>query len=199
MGDVNNKTVVIEESESSSPPSLSSSGDSLLGLSQEQKERMERNREAARQRRLLIIKERTAEEESLLGSQNQSNNKNGFFNDNDNTDAPGLTAVSTISEPAAKKAKRMNAKESEFMTDLRNVCSQGSIVRVHGTKLIDTGGGFLIEEQDLIEQEEAEKLVTVQPAPLIPSDVPICEECGVEFAVSFLFEKFDYPVCDKCK
>jgi hypothetical protein len=198
MGDVNNKTVVVEESESSSPPSLSSSGDSLLGLSQEQKERMERNREAARQRRLLIIKERTADEESLLGSQNQSNNKNGFFDDNDNTDAPALTAVS-VSEPAAKKAKRMNAKESEFMTDLRNVCSQGSIVRVHGTKLIDTGGGFLIEEQDLIEQEEAEKLVTVQPAPLIPSDVPICEECGVEFAVSFLFEKFDYPVCDKCK
>lgn len=101
------------------------------------------------------------------------------------TDTPG----------PAKKSK----KESQYMTDLNKVVSQGSVVRVQGTKLIDTGGGFLIEEKDLVEQEEAEKVIIPQEAPFIPTDVPHCTECSSEFQDSFLYKTYDYPVCDKCK
>lgn len=142
-------------------------------ITAEQRERMERNRLAAQKR----LREKAAAMEEVLTAYGIP------------TDDP------QASSGQAKKRK----KESQFMTDINKVASQGSVVRVSGTKLIDTGGGFLIEEKDLVEQEEAEKVVLPQKAPFIPTDVPICLECSKEFQDSFLFQGYDLPVCDKCK
>jgi len=94
------------------------------------------------------------------------------------------------------------APPSQFMKDTLNVASEGSIVRVQGTKLIDTGGGFLLEEKDLVEPENevASKPVAQQfPAPIIPTDAPNCLECKNEFQESYLLRTYEHVVCDSCK
>lgn len=141
-------------------------------ITREGRERMERNRLAAQKR--LQTRQQTLNE--ILEA---------YEIPNDNGDAP------------PQKKKRA---EDPFFKDLNQVASQGSVVRVLGSKLIDTGGGFLIEEKDLIEEEEKPVKITLKdPAPFIPGDVPKCEECEEEFQHSFLLENYDLTVCDQCK
>ncbi|XP_013403478.1 DNA repair protein complementing XP-A cells homolog isoform X2 [Lingula anatina] len=70
-------------------------------------------------------------------------------------------------------------------------------VKVPG-KVIDTGGGFLLEEED---QQEAASTVKIAhpPAPVISTDLLICNECSKEFMDSFLYSHFEEFVCDKCR
>jgi hypothetical protein len=152
-------------------------------LSSEQKARIERNREVARERLKKRIMEESSNEEPTTPPPTDKSTFGGF--------------AMVDGQPKSKRAK--HGKESAFMTDLKNVCSEGSVVRIQGTKLIDTGGGFLIEEGDFVEQEEEEKVLTVQPAAFIPTDTPLCEECGVPFSDSYLLLTFDYAACDTCK
>ncbi|KAF7993339.1 hypothetical protein HCN44_006399 [Aphidius gifuensis] len=82
------------------------------------------------------------------------------------------------------------AKESE-----KNGTS-GKSIKVQGQKVIDTGGGFLIEEDDDLEKE----MLKIPDEPLLMMfDLPSCEECGKEFNESYLFETFDLPVCNACR
>lgn len=165
-------------------------------LSQEQKDRIARNREAALQRRQKRVDE--AELEFLIdmeGREEEDKRNRAKFD----TSFGGFAyADGGSGAPNAKRA-RNSGKESQLMTDMRNVCSEGSIVRIQGTKVIDTGGGFLIEEGDLVETEEEEKVITFQPGPFVPGEAPNCEDCGSSFSDSYLLLNFDYPVCDSCK
>lgn len=72
----------------------------------------------------------------------------------------------------------------------------GKVVKLQGQRVVDSGAGFLIEESDELEKELI-KLVDT-PAPIV-SDLPVCEECKKEFKDSFMFQKFDYPVCNACR
>lgn len=72
-----------------------------------------------------------------------------------------------------------------------------SIIRVQGSRFVDTGGGFLLEEKDGCE-DFIEELSEVLP-PIIEPERPSCVECSEKFPDSFLFQNFDYPVCDKCR
>ncbi|XP_046433683.1 DNA repair protein complementing XP-A cells homolog isoform X2 [Neodiprion fabricii] len=72
----------------------------------------------------------------------------------------------------------------------------GRLVKVRGQRVIDSGGGFLIEEDDELEQQMLK--ITSVPAPII-SKLPICNECLGEFKDSYLFQTFDLLVCDKCR
>ncbi len=76
---------------------------------------------------------------------------------------------------------------------------RGQVVRVQGTKLIDTGGGFLLEEEDLVAEEEAERIIIVEPAAIVPTDTPSCEQCGRDFSSSYLLHNYDLSVCDACR
>lgn len=84
-----------------------------------------------------------------------------------------------------------------YFRNISNSVEQ-SIIRVQGSKFIDTGGGFLIEETDL-EKEKEPKEVKEIPPPIIEPERPTCEECSEKFGDSFLFQNFDYPVCDTCR
>nr|CAG4641379.1 EOG090X0KP6 [Eulimnadia texana] len=75
----------------------------------------------------------------------------------------------------------------------------GDFLKVNKKKLQCLWRGFLIDENDLNEQEDSPKKIADQPAPIIKSDRPNCDECGSEFHDSFLFRSFLYPVCDSCK
>lgn len=82
---------------------------------------------------------------------------------------------------------------SRFFLDF-HLCSV-----VKKTKLIDSGGGFLIEKDitdaDETQNDEPETVEEVLP---LPVSHEICEECGVPFIDAYLMNKFDYSVCDKC-
>ncbi|XP_033219311.1 DNA repair protein complementing XP-A cells homolog [Belonocnema kinseyi] len=74
--------------------------------------------------------------------------------------------------------------------------STGKSIKIQGQRVIDSGAGFLIDENEDLE-EEMLKIVDV-PAPIV-SGLPTCDECKAEFKDSFLLQKFDYSVCDACR
>nr|XP_016935093.1 DNA repair protein complementing XP-A cells homolog [Drosophila suzukii] len=88
--------------------------------------------------------------------------------------------------------------------------SQGSsVIKVQGTKYIDSGGGFLLEQPVLPAAPGAAGatgLRSAEEAPPILDDaiaIPVqyeeCLECGDMFADSYLFNNFGHSVCDKCR
>ncbi|KAI4472305.1 hypothetical protein M0802_016957 [Mischocyttarus mexicanus] len=77
-----------------------------------------------------------------------------------------------------------------------NESSTGRAIKVQGKRVIDSGGGFLIEENDDLEREMLN--IVTQPAPIITS-LPHCNECNKEFKDSYLLQTFDLLVCDSCR
>merc|ERR1712150_182804 len=103
-----------------------------------------------------------------------------------------MGSAKLISRPDSEKAPKQcfltgESLESQFLSSQPNE-----------KKTIDTGAGFFIEEED-----EAERKIAVDPAPLMPDPKdgrPQCEECSEELlGDSYHFKTFDVEVCDKCK
>lgn len=69
-------------------------------------------------------------------------------------------------------------------------------IKVQGKRVIDSGGGFLIEENDDLEEQMLK--ITSEPAPIL-IDLPRCEECKNEFNDSYLLQTFELSVCDDCR
>lgn len=75
------------------------------------------------------------------------------------------------------------------------------------TKLVDSGGGFLIEKEVTVdasdvrkEVNEAARLDVVDSdGILIPIVYETCLECNEKFAESYLMTNFNYSVCEKCR
>ncbi|XP_043236538.1 DNA repair protein complementing XP-A cells homolog [Amphibalanus amphitrite] len=74
----------------------------------------------------------------------------------------------------------------------------GRVLRVQGTRLVDSGGGFFIDESES-EAPAGPPPLREKPAPLHITDRPDCDECGAPVASSFLVDSFDWPVCDPCQ
>nr|CAG4650658.1 EOG090X0KP6 [Sida crystallina] len=74
-----------------------------------------------------------------------------------------------------------------------------SVIHISNSRMIDTGGGFLIEQNQLEEQEAQPITITQDPAPIIESERPHCLTCELPLYDSFLYRSFLYPVCDSCK
>ncbi|XP_068974680.1 DNA repair protein complementing XP-A cells homolog [Bombus flavifrons] len=68
--------------------------------------------------------------------------------------------------------------------------------KVQGQRVIDSGGGFLIEESDELEQQMLQ--IISKPAPILV-DFPHCDECKNEFKDSYLLQTFNLSVCDNCR
>ncbi|XP_012277440.1 DNA repair protein complementing XP-A cells homolog isoform X2 [Orussus abietinus] len=75
-------------------------------------------------------------------------------------------------------------------------CTSGRLLKVQGQRVIDSGGGFLIEEDEVLEQEMLN--IVAEPAPIIGT-LPRCEQCQNEYKDSYLLQTFDLSVCDKCR
>ncbi|XP_075168550.1 DNA repair protein complementing XP-A cells homolog Xpac [Haematobia irritans] len=94
-----------------------------------------------------------------------------------------------VSHPYALARKDVNAGDGT-----------SSVIKVQGTKYVDSGGGFLIE-QPVTSNGTAgtEQPNLVDDAIAIPVKYDECLECGEMFADSFLMNNFNYSVCDKCR
>uniref|UniRef100_A0A182MIZ7 XPA C-terminal domain-containing protein n=1 Tax=Anopheles culicifacies TaxID=139723 RepID=A0A182MIZ7_9DIPT len=89
-----------------------------------------------------------------------------------------------------------NKKQAETAVSVNNV------IKVSGTKYIDSGGGFLIEQRTNpteVETGEQSESTPESDAVPVPIDYDECLECGDRFADSYLLSTFDYSVCDACR
>nr|CAG4646735.1 EOG090X0KP6 [Macrothrix elegans] len=74
-----------------------------------------------------------------------------------------------------------------------------SVIRVQNSRLIDSGGGFLIDEEELEKERTKEVVITEDPAPIIIPERPHCDECEQPIHDSYLYRSFNFPVCDSCR
>ncbi|XP_049291538.1 DNA repair protein complementing XP-A cells homolog [Anopheles funestus] len=108
------------------------------------------------------------------------------------------------------RQKAINLRQARLLThpyssdkkQTETAVSVNNVIKVSGTKYIDSGGGFLIEQRtNPTEDETSERLESIQESDTVP--VPIeydeCLECGDRFADSYLFNTFNYSVCDACR
>lgn len=77
------------------------------------------------------------------------------------------------------------------------------IIKVQGTKYVDSGGGFLIEQPVAFQGSSTEKETGIANSANIDTiNIPVhyeeCLICNEKFAESFLSKNFDYNVCDIC-
>ncbi|XP_071845817.1 DNA repair protein complementing XP-A cells homolog isoform X2 [Apostichopus japonicus] len=63
--------------------------------------------------------------------------------------------------------------------------------------LLDTNAGFLIQEDEVVEEEELN--IVQEPGPLLGAGLLRCLECGNDFQDSSLYKQFDHSVCDDCR
>lgn len=103
-----------------------------------------------------------------------------------------------------RKGKLVSHPYSVLKKDLN--LPENSVIKVHGTKFVDSGGGFLLEapltaSQHALKNKLAQETTTTHEDP--PVTFPItykeCLECGDKFFDSYLLDNFDYAVCDKCR
>lgn len=70
-------------------------------------------------------------------------------------------------------------------------------------KMVDSGGGFFIEEPSDGPVKDGEGSGTGffmdMPAPILPHEQPACGMCEKKFNDSFLLRVFDHKVCDACR
>lgn len=79
-------------------------------------------------------------------------------------------------------------------TKAQDTGSSSSISRV-----IDTGGGFLLDTDDEETLHGAPKNLIEEPAPILYGDRLHCCECQKEFLTSYIYKHFEVPVCDNCR
>lgn len=102
---------------------------------------------------------------------------------------------------------QINSKYWIFKRDTNAGDGTTSVIKVQGTKYIDSGGGFLIEQPVQASQNpqssetdgNCEIPSVANEAIAIPVQYEECIQCGDAFVDSFLFDNFDYAVCDKCR
>lgn len=73
---------------------------------------------------------------------------------------------------------------------------KGRSIKVQGQRVIDSGGGFLIEENDDLEEQMLK--IRTEPEPVI-GKFNECNECQQKFGDSYLLRTFDLTVCDGCR
>ncbi|XP_046978533.1 DNA repair protein complementing XP-A cells homolog [Vanessa cardui] len=65
----------------------------------------------------------------------------------------------------------------------------------NASRALDSGGGFLLEEEPAPEATPC-----LRPAPVVHRlEQPHCLVCELPFPQSYLFDTFDYSVCDNCR
>jgi len=117
------------------------------------------------------------------------------------TEKSGKGSLMTAAERERAERNRMKAislKKSRLMTHPYSKSGGGrGFAGSEQPKLVDSGGGFFIEETD--GKADSRPLVVDTPGPILPCDQPTCEMCEKKFSDSYLLRTFDHVVCDNCK
>jgi len=109
---------------------------------------------------------------------------------------PGMTAAER-ERSERNRMKAINLKKSRLMTHPYSKSGGSCLVAKQQPKLVDSGGGFFIEETD--GKPDSRPVIVDTPGPILPFDQPNCEMCEKKFSDSYLFRTFDHVVCDNCR
>ncbi|XP_045537128.1 uncharacterized protein LOC106710903 isoform X1 [Papilio machaon] len=121
---------------------------------------------------------------------------------------PDATEPSAAGLSAAQRARiernRLHARalhEARLVTRSQSNTSEGAKqIYVGKRRAIDTGGGFLTEAESAEGSVGSRAVPGARPAPLVhASQQPRCKECQQLFPQSYLFDTFDFSVCDDCR
>ncbi|CAG2257649.1 DNA repair protein complementing XP-A cells homolog [Mytilus edulis] len=66
-------------------------------------------------------------------------------------------------------------------------------------KVIDTGAGFYLEEDDEEDKLMANIPIKHAPGPIITENKIFCDDCGKEMQESYLKTNYDVDICDVCR
>lgn len=66
-------------------------------------------------------------------------------------------------------------------------------------KIVDTGAGFFLEEEDEEDKLMAKIKVKHAPGPVLTVDKMFCDDCGKELVESYLKTNYDVDICDTCR
>ncbi|XP_058053496.1 DNA repair protein complementing XP-A cells homolog [Anopheles bellator] len=104
------------------------------------------------------------------------------------------------------RQKALNLRKARLLTHpygaekrQETALSVNNVIKVSGTKYIDSGGGFLIEQRTGADAAQQQTEEPVSDAVPVPVEYDECVECGDRFADSYLLNTFDYAVCDACR
>lgn len=103
----------------------------------------------------------------------------------------------------AKRQKALEIRKAKLMphpyAKVDKATAEKTIIRSKSTKVVDTGGGFLLEETDDPNERTDSVEFVKDLGPILPPDCPVCEECQAEFSDSWLLKSFNHSVCDGCR
>ncbi|CAK1544329.1 unnamed protein product [Leptosia nina] len=111
----------------------------------------------------------------------------------------GIEESGSLNDKELSEAQRDRVERNRRRArELREARQQTSTQIKKPRGFVDTGGGFLLEDD---EDEGRGQIHTVAPhAPLVhSSEQPHCMLCQKPFPQSYLFDTFDYSVCDQCR
>ncbi|KAJ8029694.1 DNA repair protein complementing XP-A cells-like [Holothuria leucospilota] len=146
-----------------------------------------------------------------LNMENSAGEPASLNTESDNSMAEGSIQSSSVCLSDAQKAKiEKNRQKALALRRSREGCKpytkkkpekkqvkipEGAI-RLPGG-LLDTNAGFLIDEEEVLEEKELS--VIQEPGPLLGGDLLRCLDCGNSFQDSSLYKQFDHSVCDDCR
>ncbi|EFN88877.1 DNA repair protein complementing XP-A cells homolog [Harpegnathos saltator] len=120
--------------------------------------------------------------------------------ENDSTKHGDNTEIKKqLKERAERNRQRaMLLKKSKIITHpyANSDSTSKRLLKVQGQRVIDSGGGFLIEENGDLEQQMLK--IRIEPEPVL-GKFNDCEECQQKFGDSYLLHTFDLSVCDECR
>ncbi|CAH2049780.1 unnamed protein product, partial [Iphiclides podalirius] len=112
---------------------------------------------------------------------------------------PALLSAAQRARAERERQRARALREARLVLRPRGDAAERGGVRevaVGKARALDTGGGFLLEQQAVAPAAPR----AAPPAPLVhATQQPRCLECDRLFPQSYLFDTFDYSVCDECR
>ncbi|KAG9049143.1 hypothetical protein FS837_011062 [Tulasnella sp. UAMH 9824] len=186
------------------PPPTASSSKAAVQLTPEQVKRIEINRLKAKAR-LRATQEASRDNPTTLRN---ANNKRPLTVIPANNTSP--TTVSVASGSGSGSNKKGSSEQKDDNAPLkRDAKLMGRYLDYDLSKMVDSRGGFLVEDKAGVDEHERKRLLARErermrqnldpPVFLDPSMNPKCKECG-SISIDHIFKNiFGCLVCNKCK
>ncbi|XP_050347285.1 DNA repair protein complementing XP-A cells homolog [Nymphalis io] len=113
-----------------------------------------------------------------------------------NIDAKDSNTSLTAAQRARAERNRQKARALREARLVQRPNTEGcQRIERNAIRALDSGGGFLLEEEPAPDATPC-----LRPAPVVHrSEQPHCLVCELPFPQSYLFDTFDYSVCDACR
>lgn len=127
----------------------------------------------------------------------RSDNKS--LSENDSSCSDKDTSPKQFTQEQVQRMEKNRKRALEIKAAKENASKMPKLAINEHKKLVDTGAGFFLDEEDLVEEKKKEKVLTEEPAIPVPDEHLLCEQCKKTFPHSYLSINFECNVCDSCR